>query len=384
MVYHAGMDGREPIIEQQGGQGARYLFIEPYLNGSHRALAHALMQGVPGRWTLLALPGRFFRWRMRGGAAFLAEAAGDILRQPWDALLCSSMLNLAELRGLVPELARVPALVYFHENQLAYPAAGQADAGQRERDLFLAFSNLTSAAAAQLVAFNSAYHRDEVIAAANDLLNRLPDAVPMGLVQGLLDKSRVLPVPLMVEEAEGLEREPRLGPLRLIWNHRWSQDKDPDALFAALDEFKRQGGCFEIAILGRKSGQPPAAFQQATAMLGRHLVHMGPVEERRDYWRWLFWADVCISTALQEYQGLAVAEAAWAGCRPLVPDALVYPQLYPDELRYDMGELAYHLAKLAAQPELARQEDYRSLVGHLAWTALVPAWKSTLEELCSL
>lgn len=375
------MASQDLIIQRRGEEGPRYLFIEPYLNGSHRALAQALMQGVPGRWTLLGLPGRFFRWRMRGGAAFLAEYAADILHEPWDALLCSSMLNLAELRGLVPQLAQVPAMVYFHENQLAYPAAGAADAGQSERDLFLAFSNLTSASAAKLVVFNSSYHRDEVIAAASVLLKRLPDAVPMGIVESLANKARVLPVPLMVDEADGLEREPRQGALRLVWNHRWSQDKDPEALFAALSELIGQGVDSEIAVLGKKSGQPPAVFKRAAELLGERLVHIGPVEDRREYWRWLFWADVCISTALQEYQGLAVAEAAWAGCRPLVPDALVYPQLYPPELRYAPGDLTSRLAALAARPELVRQGDYRSLVEHMTWPNLRPAWRSLLEEL---
>lgn len=371
----------ELIIQRGGQEGPRYLFIEPYLNGSHRALAQALMQAQPGRWTLLGLPGRSFRWRMRGGAAYFAEAAVEILREPWDALLCSSMLNLAELRGLVPELARVPAMVYFHENQLAYPAAGQADPGQQERDLFLAFSNLTSAAAAKLVGFNSAYHRDQVISAAGELLSRLPDAVPFGLAQELVDKARVLPVPLMVDEADGLEREPRQGALRLVWNHRWAQDKDPDGFFDALAELVEQGLDFRVAVLGRKSGKPPAVFKRAGELLGDRLVHLGPVEERSEYWSWLFWADLCVSTALQEYQGLAVAEAAWAGCRPLVPDALVYPEIYPSDLRYAPGELANQIAALAARPDLARQGDYRSLVEHMTDANLRPAWRSLLEEL---
>lgn len=374
--------GKTDLIIQRGGsQGPRYLFIEPYLNGSHRALTQALMQGVPGRWTLLALPGRFFRWRMRGGAAFLAESAGDLLRQPWDALLCSSMLNLAELRGLVPELAKVPALVYFHENQLAYPAAGAAGAAQQERDLFLAFSNLTSAATAKLVVFNSSYHRDETISAAHQLLSRLPDAVPSGLAQELADKARVLPVPLIINEAHDLEREPRQGALRLVWNHRWAQDKDPDGFFAALTELVERGLDFQVAVLGRKSGKPPAVFERVAELLGERLVHLGPVEERREYWGWLFWADVCVSTALQEYQGLAVAEAAWAGCRPLVPDALVYPEIYPPDLRYAPGELANQIAALAARPDLARQGEYRSLVEHMTDANLRPAWHFLLEEL---
>ncbi len=375
------MTNSDLIIQRTGDEGPRCLFIEPYLNGSHRALTQALMQGVPGRWTLLALAGRFFRWRMRGSAAFFAEAAVDLLREPWDALLCSSMLNLAELRGLVPELAKVPALVYFHENQLAYPAVGEAGDEQRRRDLFLAFSNLTSAAAAKLVVFNSAFHRDEVLSAAEELLARLPDAVPVGLAQGLAAKARVLAVPLMVDEAQGLEREPRQGPLRLLWNHRWSQDKAPEVFFAALGRLQEQGLDFQVAVLGKRSGQPPVVFKEAAAMLGERLVHLGPVEERREYWRWLYWADVCVSSALQEYQGLAVAEAAWAGCWPLVPDSLVYPHIYPAELRYGPGELVSRLADLAVQPDFARQGDYRSQVEHMAWPNLHAAWQTTLEEL---
>lgn len=61
-----------------------------------------------------------------------------------------------------------------------------------------------------MVVFNSAYHRQEFLASARDLLASLP--------------------------AAGLVREPRDGTLRIMWNHRWSQDKDPEALFAALGE----------------------------------------------------------------------------------------------------------------------------------------------------
>jgi glycosyltransferase involved in cell wall biosynthesis len=377
------MANSDLIIQRHGKGGPRYLFIEPYLNGSHRALVQALMHGVPGRWTLLGLPGRFFRWRMRGGAAFLAEAACDLLRESWDGLLCSSMLNLAELRGLVPQLAKVPALVYFHENQLAYPAAGAADDEQRERDLFLAFSNLTSAFTAEAVVFNSSYHRDQVLTAADELMKNLPDAVPSGIVNDLAHKARVLPVPLMIAEAEGLEREERQGPLRLVWNHRWGQDKDPDSFFGALEMLAKQGVDFQVAVLGRKSGKPPAVFSRASQMLGKRLVQLGPVEDRWDYWRWLFWADVGVSTALQEYQGLAVAEAVWAGCRPLVPDALVYRELYSSEFRYQPDELTNHLTAMSTQPEMVRQGDHTAMVEQMTWPSLSAAWRNALEELCA-
>lgn len=43
--------------------------------------------------------------------------------------------------------------------------------------------------------------------------------------------------------------------------------------------------------------------------------------------------------AAHEFQGISMLEAASAGARPLVPDALCYPEQYPDEYRYPAGDL---------------------------------------------
>ncbi|MBI5524539.1 MAG: DUF3524 domain-containing protein [Desulfarculus sp.] len=369
-------------LTRAGDSGPRLLFIEPYANASHRALLEGLLTHVPARWTVLTLPGRHFRWRLRGAASFLASEAAGLLREGWDGLICSSMLNLAELKGLCPALAATPCLVYFHENQLCYPAPGQAGEEQQERDLFLAFSNLSSAQAAQVVAFNSAYHRDEFLSAARGLLSRLPDAVPAGLVEEIGRKALVLPVPLETGPAAGLEREPRGGLLRLLWNHRWSQDKDPEAFFAALKALAAEGLAFEVAVLGPASGRPPKVFALARQELGARLRQWGLVAERREYWRWLFWADVVVSTARQEYQGLSVAEAVWAGCRPLLPAALVYPTLYPARYLYEPGGLAAALRPLVAEPALARGEETRALAEGWTWAARAVGWRQAVGQLC--
>lgn len=371
----------ELILTRSGQSGPRLLFIEPYLNSSHNALAKGLMQNLPGRWTLLGLAGRHFRWRMRGAASYMALAAAHELAKPWDALLCSSMLDLAGLRGLCPALARVPALIYFHENQLAYPFAGRADANQKERDLYLAFANLAGAQAAKRVVFNSAYHQRAFMAAAFDLLDRLPDCKPPGLVEGLAAKSAVLPVPLEVRGTAGLAREPRSGPLRILWNHRWADDKDPQAFFEALSALAGQGLEFLVAVLGQSAAQPPPVFKAAAQELGTRVVRFGAVEKRRDYWGWLFWADLAVSCARQEFMGLALAEAAWAGCRPLAPNELAYPELYPSEYLYERGRLPQALAGFVADPALARVGGMRELVSHLTWENQRAAWQKEIAAL---
>ena len=370
----------ELTILRAGSSGPRLLFVEPYLTASHAAFMHGLMAQVPARWTALGLPGRHWRWRMRGAASFLARAVAEELAKPWDGLVCSDMLGLAELKGLAPALADVPALAVFHENQLAYPAPGQAGQAQQERDLYLAFSNLSTAQAARRVVFNSQYHLDEFLGAARELERRLPDMRPLGLADQVAAKSSALPMPIDPTEAAGLEREPRSGPLRILWNHRWAQDKDPERFFAALDKVAAQGLAFELAVLGPAPARPPRVFAEARERLGDRARQWGHAAERRDYWGWLFWADVVVSTAQQEYFGLSVAEAVWAGCRPLVPDALVYPELYPARLRHGPGGLAPALARLAAQPERARQEDYRPLAAGFTWQAQAPAWRELIAQ----
>jgi glycosyltransferase involved in cell wall biosynthesis len=371
-----------PVLTRAGDAGPRLLFIEPYANASHRALLEGLLRHIPARWTALTLPGRHFRWRLRGAACFLALAAAEVLSQEWDGLVCSSMLGLAELRGLAPALSRVPALVYFHENQLCYPAPGQAGAEQQGRDLFLAWSNLTSIQAACLAVFNSAYQRDGFLEAARALLAQLPDAAPPGLARELEAKCRVLPVPLEVGEAAGLTRRPRQGPLRILWNHRWSQDKGPEEFFAALEHLEREGSDYELAMLGPSSGRPPRAFAQARTWLGPRLRQWGAVSDRQEYWRWLLWADVAVSCARQENQGLSVAEAAWAGCGLLLPRAQVYPWLYPEACLYQPGGLAPALAALARQPQATRQgPGLHGLAQAWTWPALAAAWGGMLAEL---
>ncbi|MFH2126658.1 MAG: DUF3524 domain-containing protein, partial [Pseudomonadota bacterium] len=230
------------------------------------------------------------------------------------------------------------------------------------------------------VVFNSNFHRDQFLRAARELVSRLPDMRPLGLAANIEAKSGALPMPIDPSEAGGLEREPRTGPLRILWNHRWAQDKAPERFFEALEALAAQGLDFQVAVLGPAPAKPPAVFVAARKVLGRHIVQWGHLSDRKEYWDRLFWADVVVSTALQEYFGISVAEAVWAGCRPLVPDALVYPELYPGRFRYPPGELAPALVELARRPELARRDNHRPLAEHFTWQSQAPAWQKIIQQ----
>jgi hypothetical protein len=108
-------------------------------------------------------------------------------------LIATSMVDLSTLRGFIPALAaKLPTLLYFHENQFAYPTR---DAQRNNAEIQLV--PLYAALCADSLVFNSEYNRSTFLAGARALLRRLPDYVPKGLLAAQLEQSHVLPVPVL-------------------------------------------------------------------------------------------------------------------------------------------------------------------------------------------
>ncbi|KAK2174368.1 hypothetical protein NP493_807g01010 [Ridgeia piscesae] len=65
------------------------------------------------------LPAKKWHWRARTAALHFSQVIPH--SEVYRLLFCSSVLNLAELVALRPDLGRLRKIVYFHENQLIYP-----------------------------------------------------------------------------------------------------------------------------------------------------------------------------------------------------------------------------------------------------------------------
>jgi glycosyltransferase involved in cell wall biosynthesis len=308
--------------------------LSAYHADSHAAWANRLMERFDGfEWRLFTLPGRHFRWRIRGNPLSWLES---LPRETPQLLLATSMVDLATLKGLQPRLADVPSVYYFHENQFAYPRSDRQHSSVDPQMV-----QLYGALAAGRIAFNSAYNRDSFLRGVEELLHRLPDAVPKGLARQLENKAVVCPVPLSPPRSGG-DRDPGL----ILWNHRWEYDKDPDLFASAMLELAR-GGCeFRLALLGPRPTPAPNALVRLRRELPERILVDGRVDAQ-DYGRWLNRAGIVVSTARHEFQGLAVMEAAAAGALPLVPDALCYPEQYPAQYRYPAAELTALVRRLA-------------------------------------
>jgi len=301
----------------------KILALEPYYGGSHRDFLDGWIERSQHTWQLMTLPDHHWKWRMRHAAITFAGQLRD-QDTAVDVVFASDMLDVAAFRSLaLGTVGTLPLVLYFHENQLTYP-----DERRRDADYHFAFTNLTSALAADAVWFNSNYHRTQFLDGMRDFLSRMPDYAPVDAVDLVKAKSCVHSPGVAQCPVRGPRRP---GPLRILWSARWEADKNPETFFEALSVLAARGVEFELSVVGGACGPTtPAVFAAAREELRPCITQWGYVEDRSGYESVLQEADVVVSTAIHEFFGIAIAEAVAAGAFPVVPDRLAYPELLQD------------------------------------------------------
>ena len=347
------------------------ILISPYHTGSHRAWAEGYARHSAHDVHLITMAGRFWKWRMQGGALELARQMRETATQfgPPDALLVTDMVNLPALIALArPWLNNVPIHFYAHENQLTYPPPP----GEK-RDLTYGMINTLSMVAADAVHFNSAYHREEFFDELPRLLKHFPDYNHLEIIPQLREKSDVLPVGLDLSYFDAFRPEARQpGPLRILWNQRWEYDKNPGDFFGALAALADEGLNFKLIVAGENFRQQPAEFAEARERLAGRILHFGFAESRAEYARLLWQSDLVISTAIHEFFGISVLEAIYCGAWPLLPNRLSYPELLPDSLHADhlycdFDDLLAKLRWAVTHPTAVRASNLSGIAERFRW-----------------
>jgi glycosyltransferase involved in cell wall biosynthesis len=354
--------------------------VEPYYAGSHQAWADGYQAHSRHAVRLVTLPGRFWKWRMQGGAITLARLAQEIDERP-DLILATDMLNLPVFLTLgVDRLRSVPVALYFHENQLTYPL----QAGEK-RDLHYGFIHLVSALRADALFFNSAYHQDAFFDELPRLLKHFPDYNELWAVEALRAKSQVLPLGLDLARLDVHRPEARAaGRPLLLWNHRWEYDKDPASFFQAVYTLVEEGLDFGLVLLGESFRNQPAEFLEARQQLGERVVHFGYAEDVAGYARLLWQSDIVVSTAIHEFFGAAVVEACYCGCIPVLPRRLSYPELLPPEVHAaclydDLDGLRARLRRRIIEPR-EPHALLRTWMARFDWREMAPRYDAALEQ----
>nr|WP_254722200.1 DUF3524 domain-containing protein [Gilvimarinus xylanilyticus] len=365
------------------------MLLSGYDADSHKRWRQGLSRHLPAiDFTHIALPPRYFSWRIRGNSLSFAGLHAQALADGYDCLVATSMVDLSSLRGMVPALSQLPTLLYFHENQFAYPQSKHQSHSVEPQIV-----SLYSALCADTLAFNSDYNRCSFMAGAEALLKKLPDLVPPGIVEKLQQKSVVLPVPI---ESEWFRRpeKARQAKLQLVWNHRWEYDKNPELLYRALQIICREHNGklpFVLHLVGQRFRQVPPVFTQIRDLLtaADGLGQWGYVESAEQYRQLLRRCDLVVSTADHDFQGLAVLEAVASGCIPVLPERQVYPEYFGDGCYPVSGDCeadARNLAVALAQ-HLTRFNEGRwpapPDVSCFSWNRLGPDYGRVIKQLAT-
>lgn len=351
----------------------KILILEPYFGGSHRHFLTDLAARIPAHFSWMTLPARKWKWRMRMAAPMFAD---NLLHcsERFDAVLCSTFVDVAALRGLGPSWLRdVPVCTYFHENQFAYPVQVND-----ERDFHFALTNWTTALASDRIAFNSGYNRDTLVAGVSAMVKKVPDMDIDGALEKIRDDSQILPPGIDFSEIDTVVEKSRRDnrPPVIVWNHRWEHDKNPQLFFETLFEFDQQKIDFQLIVMGQSFARQPEIFKLARERLAHRILHFGYAETREEYLRLLARGDIIVSTADHEFYGISVLEAVRAGCRPLLPNRLSYPELFDQGYLYEDQDFAVFLRQLLEDTRrLDRQEVLRLTAPY--------CWKNLISRYCS-
>ncbi|KAF5299685.1 hypothetical protein FQA39_LY11480 [Lamprigera yunnana] len=319
------------------------VFIEPFYGGSHKQLIDTLIKHIPNS-NVVMLSDKKWHWRARCGALVLSTLIPFITTER--VMFCSSVLSLAELLGLRPDLHKLKKVVYFHENQLVYPIREI-----KQRDVQFAYNQITTCLAADIVVFNSYYNKTSFLDNLINVIKMFPDNKPKDLRSRIESKCMVLYFPL--DLSLGTSKR-NLNVLHITWPHRWEFDKDPETFINIIKRLKSDNVNFRLSLLGETFADVPEIFDEAKDMLKDEIVNFGFIQDKSEYFTVLQTCHVAVSTARHEFYGVSMLEATFYGCLPLVPNRLVYPEIYPAKCVYcDENELYLRLKQYCLVPDLA-------------------------------
>ena len=346
------------------------LVLEPYFGGSHKSFLNGLSNHLPFKFEFMTFPARKWKWRMRIAAPFYARELHDSGKR-YDRILCSTFVDVAAFRGLAPLWVReVPLITYFHENQFYYPMQVED-----ERDFHFTLTNLTTALASDSLAFNSAYNLNSFLEGTEKLLRKSYDLKLKNPRESILNKSEVLPPGIDFSGIDISKDVKQEGTPVVVWNHRWEHDKNPGPFFKALFKLDREGIDFKLIVLGESFRNCPLIFNEAKKRLSNRILHFGYTASRRDYAGLLRQGNLVVSTAKHEFFGISVIEAVRAGCRPLLPKRLSYPELFPEEFLYEDKNFINCLKETLVKNRLSADDSIK-LTERFSWESLAPSYKA--------
>ncbi|XP_040458935.1 glycosyltransferase-like domain-containing protein 1 isoform X5 [Falco naumanni] len=185
------------------------LLIEAFHGGSHKQLMDLLQEELQDDCVLYTLPAKKWHWKARTAALYFMQTVPASAN--YRILFASSVLNLAELTALRPDLGKLKKVLYFHENQLAYPVQKC-----QERDFQYGYNQILSCLVADVVVFNSAFNMESFLTSIGKFMKLIPDHRPKDLEKIIRPKCQVLYFPVRFPDVSRFMPEHKLAHLEKV------------------------------------------------------------------------------------------------------------------------------------------------------------------------
>lgn len=337
------------------------------------------MKYVEAEYLLFSLPPRKWKMRMQLSAPWFVEKLKELpsVERRFDVVLCSTFVDVAVLRSLLTVVPgwdqKAKFCTYFHENQFGYPDQFD-DPGKFQ---FTAI-NFNTAIASDSLAFNSEYNRNSFLHGCRTFLKQASDMKLPGLVEEIHNKSCVLYPGVdftTLDEKNAIKPDVPI----IVWNHRWEHDKQPELFFKTLLQLKKKGKKFSLIVLGQSFTKVPSCFPMASEVFKEELLHFGFAPSREEYEQLLCKGAIVVSTAVHEFYGISVIEAVRAGCVPVLPNRLSYPELFNNkEYLYEEGRLEKVLSRKIVGGSKLDKKEAQKLTDKFSWSTLAPFYSRWL------
>ncbi|XP_053925450.1 glycosyltransferase-like domain-containing protein 1 isoform X8 [Cuculus canorus] len=370
------------------------LLIEAFYGGSHKQLMDLLQEELQDDCVLCTLPAKKWHWKARTAALYFMQTVPTSTN--YRILFASSVLNLAELVALRPDLGKLKKVLYFHENQLIYPVQKC-----QERDFQYGYNQILSCLVADMVVFNSAFNMESFLTSIGKFMKLIPDHRPKDLEKIIRPKCQVLYFPVRFPDVSRFMPQHKLARLEKIIGVKRNGDAYPLEDLPGQEKSRTLGGLMRNSKAHRESGlceaQPGLHTTQREDLPSplRALARLNKSdasestnpcqEEEEDKQHLTFNISNILSGEDYQQRPLHIAwphrwiEAVYCGCYPLCPKALVYPEIFPAEYLYSTPEQLFkRLQNFCKRPDIVRKHLYKGETAGFSWAALGGKFRSLL------